>query len=534
MAEGRRFDSETDTEVVAQLLDLASRAPGCRPSEAIGQGAGAPARRLRAGVLFGGQPRSPDRRPPRQPAGCRLRRRRDVHRLRRAGAGAADQRDRLSRGGRLGGARRRGRHDLRGPTRKCSARSARRHLGRLIGKGNYRHFMEKEIYEQPAVIGDTLRALPRSRRRARSPCRRCRSTSPRRRGSRSSPAAPPAMPAWSPSTGSRSWRACRSRSTSPPSSATASRRCPRAASCIVISQSGETADTLAALRYAKAQQADHPGGGQRAGERIAREADACCPLWPGRRSASPRPRPSPRSSPCCWRRRSPPAARAARCRADEEARLANALIELPARVTEVLNQEEQYRRIAEESSPRRATCSISAAASSFPIALEGALKLKEITYIHAEGYAAGEMKHGPIALIDEAVPVIVVAPPDAAVRQDRLQLRGGDGARRQAGAAERPGGQCAGWAATRRRRSACPRSIRSWRRSSTPCRCSCWPTTRRCQGHRRRPAAQPRQERDGGVILEHRPTRMESVARDVGNSVAIVPSRFIGDEHHLF
>ena len=58
----------------------------------------------------------------------------------------------------------------------------------------------------------------------------------------------------------------------------------------------------------------------------------------------------------------------------------------------------------------RATCSISGAGTDYPLALEGALKLKEISYIHAEGYAAGEMKHGPIALIDEHVPVIVIAP----------------------------------------------------------------------------------------------------------------------------
>ena len=65
----------------------------------------------------------------------------------------------------------------------------------------------------------------------------------------------------------------------------------------------------------------------------------------------------------------------------------------------------------------------------YPLALEGALKLKEISYIHAEGYAAGELKHGPIALIDEDVPVIVLAPSDGALRQDRLEHAGGDGAR---------------------------------------------------------------------------------------------------------
>ena len=116
--------------------------------------------------------------------------------------------------------------------------------------------------------------------------------------------------------------------------------------------------------------------------------------------------------------------------------------------------------------------------SSFPIALEGALKLKEISYIHAEGYAGGEMKHGPIALIDEAVPVVVVAPTDAifdkiASNFEQVKARGG-----KLVLLSDPAGN-ARLGATRRRRSACPRSIRSWRRSSTACRCSCWPTTRR-------------------------------------------------------
>ena len=83
------------------------------------------------------------------------------------------------------------------------------------------------------------------------------------------------------------------------------------------------------------------------------------------------------------------------------------------------------REIAERDRRRRATCSISAAAPSFPLALEGALKLKEISYIHAEGYAAGEMKHGPIALIDENVPVIVLAPPDDLFEKTLVECRGG-------------------------------------------------------------------------------------------------------------
>ena len=129
---------------------------------------------------------------------------------------------------------------------------AERPLGRADRQGQYRALHDEG--DPRAARGDRRHAagLPQSRDAHGRRCRRCRSTSPRSRGSPSSPAARPSLPAWSPSTGSSSSRACRSRSTSPRSSATASRRCPRAASCIVISQSGETADTLAALRYAKA------------------------------------------------------------------------------------------------------------------------------------------------------------------------------------------------------------------------------------------------------------------------------------------
>jgi glucosamine 6-phosphate synthetase-like amidotransferase/phosphosugar isomerase protein len=97
--------------------------------------------------------------------------------------------------------------------------------------------------------------------------------------------------------------------------------------------------------------------------------------------------------------------------ADED-RLAHALIEVPAQINEVLNKAATYRRVAEDIlSPARDVLYLGRGLS-FPIALEGALKLKEISYIHAEGYAGGEMKHGPIALIDETVPVVVVAPSD--------------------------------------------------------------------------------------------------------------------------
>ena len=114
----------------------------------------------------------------------------------------------------------------------------------------------------------------------------------------------------------------------------------------------------------------------------------------------------------------------------EEAHLAHALIELPAHVNEALNMEGQYKRIAEDILAEARDVLYMGRGSSLPIALEGALKLKEISYIHAEGYAGGEMKHGPIALIDESVPVVVVAPSDAifdkiACNFEQVKARGG-------------------------------------------------------------------------------------------------------------
>jgi glucosamine--fructose-6-phosphate aminotransferase (isomerizing) len=96
---------------------------------------------------------------------------------------------------------------------------------------------------------------------------------------------------------------------------------------------------------------------------------------------------------------------------EREAVLSAALMEVPARAADVLNHDEKLRAIAKNLAEARDVLYIGRG-TSFPIALEGALKLKEISYIHAEGYAAGEMKHGPIALIEDDVPVIVIAPSD--------------------------------------------------------------------------------------------------------------------------
>ena len=135
----------------------------------------------------------------------------------------------------------------------------------LVDKGNHRHFMAKEIHEQPEVVGHTLAhyldmAAERVRAAGEAAVRfRASSTA-----CRSRPAAPPTTPAWSPNTGSSASRGCRSRSMSPRSSATARRRSRRATSRSFVSQSGETADTLATLRYAKEQKQHVAVGRQRA------------------------------------------------------------------------------------------------------------------------------------------------------------------------------------------------------------------------------------------------------------------------------
>jgi glucosamine--fructose-6-phosphate aminotransferase (isomerizing) len=95
----------------------------------------------------------------------------------------------------------------------------------------------------------------------------------------------------------------------------------------------------------------------------------------------------------------------------DEKKLCASLLETPRHMAEFLKQEAMVKQVAEEVAKARDVLYMGRGAS-YPLALEGALKLKEISYIHAEGYAAGEMKHGPIALIDEAVPIIVLAPHD--------------------------------------------------------------------------------------------------------------------------
>jgi glucosamine--fructose-6-phosphate aminotransferase (isomerizing) len=186
---------------------------------------------------------------------------------------------------------------------------------------------------------------------------------------------------------------------------------PQGGAAIFVSQSGETADTLAALRYAKAQGQKIIAIVNQPESSIAREADIVLPTLAGPEIgvASTKAFTTQLAVLACLT----VALARARGAIDHarEAELVAALTEIPSRASEVLNHDERLREIAAEIAEARDVLYLGRG-SAFPLALEGALKLKEISYIHAEGYAAGEMKHGPIALIDEAVPVIVLAPHD--------------------------------------------------------------------------------------------------------------------------
>ncbi len=178
---------------------------------------------------------------------------------------------------------------------------------------------------------------------------------------------------------------------------------------LFVSQSGETADTLAALRYARQKGQKILSVINVPESTMARDSDAVLQTLAGPEIgvASTKAFTTQLTVLACL------AIATARARgaidAGREAALSAALVEVPARAAEVLHHDEAIQTIAREVAEARDVLYLGRG-TSYPIALEGALKLKELSYIHAEGYAAGEMKHGPIALIDEAVPIIVCAP----------------------------------------------------------------------------------------------------------------------------
>ncbi len=281
----------------------------------------------------------------------------------------------------------------------------------LVDKGNHRHFMAKEIAEQPEVIGHTLAEyVDFSERAIRVPEKLPFDfrTLDRLTITACGTASYAGLTA-------KYWfeRVARLPTEVDIASEFRYREAPlpKHGLAIVVSQSGETADTLAALRYCK-QQGQHTLAIVNVPEStIARESEIVFRTYAGPEIGVA----STKAFTCQLTALACLAILAGKLRGtitrEQEKELVGALIEAPRHMTEILKEEKHIASVAREVAAARDVLFLGRGIN-YPIALEGALKLKEISYIHAEGYAAGELKHGPIALIDENVPVIVIAPHD--------------------------------------------------------------------------------------------------------------------------
>jgi glucosamine--fructose-6-phosphate aminotransferase (isomerizing) len=281
----------------------------------------------------------------------------------------------------------------------------------LVDKANYRHFMAKEIHEQPEVVGHTLaRYVDMATERV---------------------ALPVTLPFDFKNIQRISIVACGTASYAgyvakywferlsrmPVEIDVASefryREAPlrKGDLAIFISQSGETADTLAALRYAKAQGVHTLSVINVPSSTIARESETVLPTLAGPEIGVA----STKAFTCQLMVLAAVAVAAGKARGElsdaDEAKLVHSLVEIPRLMASALATEPQIEKLARDIAKSKDVLYLGRG-TSYPLALEGALKLKEISYIHAEGYAAGELKHGPIALIDENMPVVVIAPYD--------------------------------------------------------------------------------------------------------------------------
>ncbi|MCA1378363.1 MULTISPECIES: glutamine--fructose-6-phosphate transaminase (isomerizing) [unclassified Bradyrhizobium] len=281
----------------------------------------------------------------------------------------------------------------------------------LVDKANYRHFMAKEIHEQPEVVGHTLaRYVDMATERV---------------------ALPVALPFDFKNIQRINITACGTASYAgfvakywferfarlPVEVDVASefryREAPlrKGDLAIFISQSGETADTLAALRYAKAEGVHTIAVVNVPTSTIARESETVLQTLAGPEIGVA----STKAFTCQLMVLANLAIAAGKARGElsdeDETKLVHGLVEVPRLMADALTSELQIEKLAHRIAKSRDVLYLGRG-TSFPLALEGALKLKEISYIHAEGYAAGELKHGPIALIDETMPVVVIAPHD--------------------------------------------------------------------------------------------------------------------------
>jgi glucosamine--fructose-6-phosphate aminotransferase (isomerizing) len=280
-----------------------------------------------------------------------------------------------------------------------------------VDKGNHRHFMAKEIHEQPEVVGHTLaHYIDMAAERVALPFDLPFDFAKIKRLSISA-----CGTAYYAGLVAKYWFEQIARL--PVEIDIASEFRYRGAPlekgdlAILISQSGETADTLATLRYAKEQGQNILSVVNVPTSTIARESDVIAPTLAGPEIGVA----STKAFTCQLATLACLAIAAARARGTlseaDEHKLVRALIGVPRQMAEALLLEPQVEALAIQLAKVRDVLYLGRG-TSYPIALEGALKLKEISYLHAEGYAAGELKHGPIALIDETMPVIVIAPFD--------------------------------------------------------------------------------------------------------------------------
>ncbi|KQU69821.1 glucosamine--fructose-6-phosphate aminotransferase [Aminobacter sp. DSM 101952] len=280
----------------------------------------------------------------------------------------------------------------------------------LVDKGNHRHFMEKEIHEQPEVISHTLAHYLDFTQGTSKPLDLPFSFADIDRIAVSA-----CGTAYLAGLVGKYWfeRHARLPVDIDVASEFRYREMPisKKSAAFFVSQSGETADTLASLRYCR--KAGVPIGAivNVRESTIARESDVTMPTLAGPEIGVA----STKAFTCQLSVLAALTIRAASQRgtitADEEKALVRSLSETPRYAAQVLKLDKQIEKVARELSSYKHVLYLGRD-TNFPLAMEGALKLKEISYIHAEGYAAGELKHGPIALIDENMPVIVIAPHD--------------------------------------------------------------------------------------------------------------------------
>ena len=287
----------------------------------------------------------------------------------------------------------------------------------LVDKGNHRHFMAKEIHEQPEVVGHTLaHYLDMSAERVVLPM-----ALPFDFKAVDRVAISACGTAYYAGLVAKYWfeRFARLPVEIDVASEFRYREAPFTPGnlAVFISQSGETADTLATLRYAKEQKQHVLSVVNVQTSTIARESDVVMPTLAGPEIGVA----STKAFTCQLATLLCLAIAAGRARGvlseDDERNLVRAMIEVPRHISEALRLEPQIEVLARDLAKCRDVLYLGRG-TAYPLALEGALKLKEISYIHAEGYAAGELKHGPIALIDESMPVVVVAPYDKSARRE--------------------------------------------------------------------------------------------------------------------